>query len=596
MHVDVLAPSPGGSVPAGAITPPDHEGKVTLDIDSLCSSEPGAVVPPPQFGEPVTAQEDEYEISLESIDALQPVLSATKKAVLTLEGLNDQISTLVEQIDRFKGASKVIRGTTTFHEQIAQMISRVEDMYDHVQESLADSHKKTEFENKLEAGFTALNKLQESMTMAQKTKKAQMNEEDVTLKLTGLPDDIDLDTVGVDLITGEEEGDLEGADDMGGDAQQTDFGGIGDEQGLEGEDDQMEGRNLSDDTIVEIDEKMLRREIARMKAIREDHSATGGSETKAQSWGNGPDHFDSFGGGKDDGAAVEADIVDKSPAPAALPLGEADDQDLEEGQDDLDEGDDQDDDLDEGQDDLDEMSLPPAPTGMNQVGNRSKESTYGTEVSDGHATQTWDKRRHEGLKRLGFEKKLQERAKARAASLKKEAAKTHASKNAKRLAEVKKEYSIVAKRFNESLERSKKVSQIVATATKKLQEARSNSGSARPAETEAVDSLRKKLAETNLFNAKLLYTNKLLQNEQLTSRQKAQVIKQLDTAKTVREAKLVYESLANTLAGSSSQVNEGRDRQVIGSGSRATRPASTQTLNEGYEAERWARLAGITKR
>jgi YesN/AraC family two-component response regulator len=232
---------------------------------------------------------------------------------------------------------------------------------------------------------------------------------------------------------------------------------------------------------------------------------------------------------------------------------------------------------------------------LDQLQNRRKKDTFVDDVADGHATATWDKRRHEGLKRLSFEKKLQERAKDRAAALKKEATAAKARKNAKRLAECKKEYAVVAKRFNESVARSNKMKQVVATATKKLQEARSNSVAARSAGNKTVDSLRNKLAESNLLNAKLLYTNKLLQNEQLSARQKTAVIRQLQSAKTVNEAKLVFDSLSATLAGSQKTVTEGADRKVLGSGSRATRPAATQTLNEGYEAERWAKLAGIVK-
>ena len=550
---DLTAADPRAAVPAdnagpaAAITPPDAEGKVTLDIDALCSADAGAPVPPPMFGAPVPEQGAEYEISLESIDALQPVLAASKKPAQTLD---NNIAKLTEQVALFKKASKAVRATAGYREQIAQMISRVEDMYDYVQEQVADPAKKSSYETMLEVSFKDLNKLQESTTMSQKTKKALMNEEDVTLKLTGLPDDIDLDTVGVDLITGEEE---EGGEDLEG----GDEAGFGDDLDLGGQDagaqdleggDQMESRTLSDDTIVEIDEKMLRREIARMRNLREEKT---GPETKAQSWGNGPDHFDSFGGGKDEGEPTDQEIVDKSPAPAALPLGEAD-EDLEEMQAEMDESDAA---LAEADEDLEEAA--PAPT---------------TES------------------RLAYEKNLQERAKARAAALKKEAAKA----SGRKLEEIKKEYATVAKRYNESLARAKKLTQLVESA--KLQKARSNSAAARPAENTAVDSLRKKLAETNLFNAKLLYTNKLLQNESLTARQKAQVIKQLDSAKTVREAKLVYESLASTLAGTSKPVTESKDRTVLGSGSRATRPASTQTLNEGYEAERWAQLAGITKR
>jgi len=104
------------------------------------------------------------------------------------------------------------------------------------------------------------------------------------------------------------------------------------------------------------------------------------------------------------------------------------------------------------------------------------------------------------------------------------------------------------------------------------------------------------LAETNLFNAKLLFTNKLLQNESLTKRQKAEIIERLDEAKSEREVKLVYESLVKTLSASTSKITESTDRGVIGSASRPARPAAaTNALNEGFEADRWARLAGIVK-
>ena len=603
---DIVAVDPAAQVPvdvagpAAAITPPDAEGKVTLDIDSLCSSEPGVPVPSPMFGDLEAPAEDaEYEISLESIETLKPVLSTATSN----RDISSQIKKISESVNLFKNAGKAIRATSSYRKQIAQMISRVENMYDHVQEQVTDSAKKSLFETTLEAGFKDLNKLQESMTMSQKTNKGRINEESsdldsdvgsdagadsITLKLTGLPSDIDLDSVGVDLITGEDEeadagdelgdgADLDGLDDMGG----QDDGS----QGFDGEP-QMESRKLSDDTIVEIDEKMLRREIARMKNLRENHTGTGGSETKAQSWGHGADHFDSFGGGKDDGEALDAEIVDKSPSPGALPLGEAD-GDLDEAQDAMDESDEA---LDEAEE-LDEAIDGPDHGGNDHLPSNKQSREPGQSAAVTHA---------EGVRRLGFEKKLQERAKIRAASLKREAAAAKAKKNAKRLAEVRNEYALVAKRFNESVARAKKVTLIVANAAKKLQESRSNSGTARPAENTVENaSLHKKLAETNLFNAKLLYTNKLLQNEQLTMRQKAQVIKQLDSAKTIREAKLVYESLSNTLAGSSSKtVNESaQGRAVLGSASRATRPASTQqSLNEGYEAERWAQLAGINKR
>jgi hypothetical protein len=559
--------------PAAAMSAPDLDGKVTLDLDGLCCDDAGAAVPAPMFGEPAMDDDEVFEINIESIDALSSVAGSSDRS-LTLES---EIRKLNEQIAPFKAASAVVRKTGRYRDQIARMISRVEDMYAHVQEQATDPAKKNSYEAVLEASFKVLNKLQEPTTMSNKTNKRRMNEADVTLKLTGLPDDVDLDSVGVDLITGDE--DEEGGESQGGD-DAVDFDDLGmDDQGGQGEQDmsgdQLEALKLSDDTIVEIDEKMLKSEISRMQRLRENHTGTGGSETKPQSWGHGPggsNILDDFGGGDDEGEPTEAEIVDKSPSPGALPLGEAD-EDLDEVQDQMDET-----------DDMDEAIDAPAHGG--------DETMPSNEQSD-HAGESFQVTRQEGLRRLGHEKKLQERAKARASQLRTAAKRARGSS----LSQIQNEYRTVAQRYNESLARSKKMKQLVAEATQKLRESRSNSGAARPAENQAVvTELRKKLTETNLFNAKLLYTNRILQNEQLTSRQKAQVIKQLDSAKTLREAKLVYESLSNTLASSAKPVNESRDRTVLGSGSRATRPASTQTLNEGYEAERWAKLAGITKR
>ena len=47
----------------------------------------------------------------------------------------------------------------------------------------------------------------------------------------------------------------------------------------------------------------------------------------------------------------------------------------------------------------------------------------------------------------------------------------------------------------------------------------------------------------NLFNAKLLYVNKLMQNRNVSSKQQRAIVEALDNAKTISEAKLVYESI-----------------------------------------------------
>ena len=102
--------------------------------------------------------------------------------------------------------------------------------------------------------------------------------------------------------------------------------------------------------------------------------------------------------------------------------------------------------------------------------------------------------------------------------------------------------------------------------------------------------LREQLEEVNLFNAKLLYVNKLMQNRDLTPRQQRSIVESLDAAKSVREAKLLYTSLTESLKSKSGTMTEGR---ILGSSSRSTRPGGTANLNESVEVDRWAILAGI---
>ena len=108
----------------------------------------------------------------------------------------------------------------------------------------------------------------------------------------------------------------------------------------------------------------------------------------------------------------------------------------------------------------------------------------------------------------------------------------------------------------------------------------------------AVSSLKKQLVEMNLFNAKLLYANKLMQNKNLTTKQQRAIVEAIDNAKTLREAKLLYKSLSESLTrrARGKKLNEGSLR-TLGSSSRSTR--SAQSTKSGVEADRWAVLAGL---
>jgi hypothetical protein len=101
--------------------------------------------------------------------------------------------------------------------------------------------------------------------------------------------------------------------------------------------------------------------------------------------------------------------------------------------------------------------------------------------------------------------------------------------------------------------------------------------------------LKKQLSEMNLFNAKLLYVNKLIQNRNVSSKQQRAIVEALDNAKTIREAKLVYDGLTRSLNKKS--LSEGK-RRVLGSSSKPTRRGSA-AVNESGQTDRWATLAGI---
>jgi hypothetical protein len=62
-----------------------------------------------------------------------------------------------------------------------------------------------------------------------------------------------------------------------------------------------------------------------------------------------------------------------------------------------------------------------------------------------------------------------------------------------------------------------------------------------------IESLRSDLNEVNLLNAKLLYTNKMFKAKNLNESQKVKVLTAFDKATTVKETKLVYETLSEGL-------------------------------------------------
>ena len=110
---------------------------------------------------------------------------------------------------------------------------------------------------------------------------------------------------------------------------------------------------------------------------------------------------------------------------------------------------------------------------------------------------------------------------------------------------------------------------------------------------DTIESLRDTINEVNLLNAKLLYTNKLFRNFELSENQKMTVIENFDRAGNTREVKLVFSTLAENFTvpvKRRKMVKEGAASKPTTS----TAPATKTIINEGNQlADRWKKLAGL---
>jgi len=111
------------------------------------------------------------------------------------------------------------------------------------------------------------------------------------------------------------------------------------------------------------------------------------------------------------------------------------------------------------------------------------------------------------------------------------------------------------------------------------------------------------LAETNLLNAKLLYTNKLFKGKSLTEDQKLKIINTFDLTRNIREVKLAYTVLAESFNSGASVVKKKTNTtaHTITEGLASKQVSSTKpvsTIVEPHADEmtsRFQKLAGIKK-
>jgi hypothetical protein len=115
-----------------------------------------------------------------------------------------------------------------------------------------------------------------------------------------------------------------------------------------------------------------------------------------------------------------------------------------------------------------------------------------------------------------------------------------------------------------------------------------------------VSTLKLELNEINLLNAKLLYTNKVFRNKNLTENQKVKVLSAFDKAETVKEAKLVFETINSSVKSKSLTKNpvveNYRGKGSASNLSRSPKSSNKRPIVESDEmVTRFQKLAGIIK-
>lgn len=114
----------------------------------------------------------------------------------------------------------------------------------------------------------------------------------------------------------------------------------------------------------------------------------------------------------------------------------------------------------------------------------------------------------------------------------------------------------------------------------------------------AIKSLKKTINEVNLLNAKLLYANKLFRSYNLNNEQKMKVVENLDRTTSVREVKLVYATLAESMkfTGTERKVKASITEGFASKPTRSTAPKKEIISEANDMAERFKTLAGIVRK
>ena len=111
---------------------------------------------------------------------------------------------------------------------------------------------------------------------------------------------------------------------------------------------------------------------------------------------------------------------------------------------------------------------------------------------------------------------------------------------------------------------------------------------------QTLETMKEKLEEVNLSNAKLLYMNRTLNSPSLNERQRSKIVESIQNSDSVEEAKVIFETLQSAVGSSKRKpesLREAIKRPSISVPSRKNQSSQRDTIVR----ERFQRLAGISK-
>ena len=105
--------------------------------------------------------------------------------------------------------------------------------------------------------------------------------------------------------------------------------------------------------------------------------------------------------------------------------------------------------------------------------------------------------------------------------------------------------------------------------------------------------MKERFEETNLSNAKLLYTNRTLKSTSLNERQRNKIVESIQSADTIEEAKVIYETLQSAVGAPVRRAPKSLNEAISRPSNSVPRRRNERSKREDALADRFKALAGI---